>query len=358
MENPWPKFSSALKERKKILFLYLPRSKTKFLLLGFGVVLTLVAVFASSPQAEKDLALTKNLVYLENQGKGKLFLPSVVSEREHPDLNFIQNNSIIGYSPSFLISPQILGVVTEADLEVPKEIQEYIVGQGDNLWSIADKFNISLDTILWANDLNQNSVIKPGQKLIILPVSGVMHLVKSGDTLSEIAKTYKGDTEEVIAFNFLSDEGKIYIGDIIIIPGGEMPPQRPVFTQVPLASSYFILPSQGRVSQGLHWYNAIDIANECYTTPVVAAAEGEIQKTGWGGVTGNFVRILHPNGVVTYYGHLSKILVKTGLKVSQGEIVGYVGATGQASGCHLHFDVRGAKNPLAKYPVGSYLSWQ
>jgi len=127
---------------------------------------------------------------------------------------------------------------------------------------------------------------------------------------------------------------------------------------VPLASSYFIFPCQGKITQGLHWYNAIDIGNKC-GSPIYAAAEGQIQKTGWTAIGGAYVRILHPNGVVTYYGHLSKILAAAGQKVSQGAMIGYMGQTGEkATGCHLHFDVIFAQNPLAKYLPGSYISWE
>ena len=273
---------------------------------------------------------------------------------ESPEMTFLQKNSIVGVSSPAMITPQVLGV--DSGDENRKEIIEYVVEPGDNLSSIAEKFGISLNTVLWANDLSQNSTIKLGKKLIILPVSGVIHYVKKDDTISELAATYKADVKEIIEFNELSGEGDVFIGDILIIPNGKMPSlsQPTYYAKVPLGSSYFICPhSACYITQGLHWYNAIDFGGNCGDI-VRAAAGGTVQRVGWDKIGGNYVMILHPNEVVTYYGHLSSILVSKYdingniVKVSQGGIIGYVGKTGYATGCHVHFDVRGARNPFAK----------
>lgn len=275
---------------------------------------------------------------------------------ESPNLFFVQKNSLKAVSPPVVVTPKILGSLigdSEAELGIRKEVIEYTVQEGENLWNIATNFDISLDTLLWSNDLNKNSVISPGQKLIILPVSGLVHYVQKGETLSEIAEIYKADIDEVIFFNELSEE-KIFAGDILIIPDGVMPPQTYTIPQVPLASSYFIcpIPSPCRITQGFHWYNAIDFSNGKCGELVYAAAGGVVQKTGYGKVIGNFIRIEHPNGVFTTYGHLSTILVSSGQKVSQGGRIGYTGYSGYTipsgpAGCHLHFEVRGAGNPFA-----------
>ena len=302
--------------------------------------------------------LENNVINQSNKG---LFIDSKKdSKLELPELYLIQGNSLVASCPSGTITPQILGSLgVENNSIIRKEIIEYIVEPSDSLSVIADKFDISLNTLLLTNDLNNNSIINAGKKLIILPVSGILYLVRSGDTLSDIAKKYKGSEREIADFNELSEEKQIFIGDLLIIPGGKMPSvSKKYYTAAVLPNSYFIFPTQGKITQGLHWYNAIDVANNC-GTPILAAAGGEVQKIGyktW--PAGNFVRILHPNGIVTLYGHLSKILVKTGERVSQGQIIAYMGSTGLSTGCHLHFDVRGAKNPLAKYSLGSQISWK
>ena len=286
-----------------------------------------------------------------------------------PNLNIIQENSLRGISSPTVFSFQVLGsMVGGEDYSLisgagqtagSKEIVEYVVQPGDTLLTVSQNFGISLNTILWANNLNEYSVIQPGQKLIILPISGVIYHVKKDDTLSEIAKTYKGEMPDILSFNELSTEGDIYIGDILIIPNGVMPSlvKPPPSPQIPLASSYFIcpVPSPCKITQGLHWYNAIDFSNGNCGESIYAAAGGEVLKIkyGWNNGAGNYLTILHPNGVVTTYGHLLSILVNQGDAVSQGQTIALMGGqpgtpgAGRSTGCHLHFGVQGAKNPFA-----------
>lgn len=99
----------------------------------------------------------------------------------------------------------------------------YEVQQGDTPSYIAAFFGISTNTLLWANNLDYGSVIKPGQKLVILPVSGVLYEVKKGETLAKIVKDYKGDFDETIAYNSLPADGSIQVGQKIIIPNGSKP---------------------------------------------------------------------------------------------------------------------------------------
>lgn len=240
------------------------------------------------------------------------------------------------------------------DYDYGQQTRSYQVQEGDTLAGIAKQFKVSVETLCWANDLNEKAHLHPGQKLNILPVSGLLYLVRPGDTLSQIARIHQAKTNEILAFNNLSDPKMLNVGDLLIIPGGKKPKRAPRLT--PIASSYFIFPTTGVISQGLHPFNAIDVANKC-GTPVYAAAAGIVQKAGYIPIGGNRVRILHSNGVVTYYGHFSKILVVPGQRVVQGQEIGLMGQTGHATGCHVHFDVRGAVNPLAKYPVGTHLHY-
>jgi len=283
--------------------------------------------------------------------------------KETPDIACVQQNSVIAIAPPTTISAQVLGTLIgneDVNSQDRKSIVEYTVESGDKISSLAEKFNVSADTILWANDLSKSSLIKTGQALIIPPVSGVLYHVKKGDTVSDIATIYKGDADKIIAFNELSNENDIYIGDILIIPDGKMPvQQKPVnlaVPQIPIALSYFICPhSFCRVTQRLHWYNAIDFGGTCGDS-IYAVAVGVVQrvKFGWNSGAGNYIAIMHPNGVVTTYGHLQTSLVIPGQQVSQGQIVALMGGkpgtpgSGLSTGCHVHFGVSGAKNPFAK----------
>ena len=319
------------------------------ILLGL-IVLNGGAFLKSLNLKNLSLAPEQNLFFSQN----KKIWP------ESPDFLLIQKSSLKGITPPFMVTAQVLGSLIEPNSAPSEEITEYIVEPGDSLWQIAEKFGISLNTILWANNLSQYSKIQPGQKLIILPVSGVIHHIQAGDTVSGIAQKYKVKSDEIISFNNLSSEADIFIGDILIVPGGVMPSlpsQQYVVPQVPIASSYFICPIAPpcRITQGLHWYNAIDFSHQGVSCgePIYAAAGGQIQKTGYSKTLGNYVRILHLNGVVTLYGHLQNILVSSGQEVSQGQTIGLMGYSGYTipagpAGCHLHFEVRGAKNPFAR----------
>lgn len=239
-----------------------------------------------------------------------------------------------------------------------QDIVTYVVEEGDTPSSIAAQFGITVSTLLWANKLNERSLIRPGQELIILPVSGVKHEVKRGDTIQIIAKKYQADIDDIIAFNDLPSSGEIFVGDTIIIPGGKVvpqslpPPRRsyPRVTTTPVASGYFIVPASGKNYGRLHAFNGVDIANGCGTN-LVASAGGVVSAvdgSGWNGGYGKLVRIRHSNGVETLYGHMRSIAVRAGESVAQGQLIGEIGTTGRSSGCHVHFEVRGARNPFAR----------
>lgn len=121
-----------------------------------------------------------------------------------------------------------------------------------------------------------------------------------------------------------------------------------------LAGRYFIQPASG-INWGIaHDHNAIDIANTCGTT-VVAAADGTVTETaadgGWHDGYGNYIFVEHPNGLKTKYAHLQRVMASVGDFVYQGKAIGTIGNSGNVSGvtgCHLHFEVYGAKNPFIK----------
>ncbi len=332
-----------------------------FVLLGFlffgSKSLAEVSYFKSSDTllANSFFKNTKNL------GDNSLFFSQNKNlSLETPDLKIIQDSFVYGISVPHLMTTQTLGSIFGGSNQDKKDIFEYSVQVGDTIESVAQNFNISSNTLLWANNLSKNSTLKTEQNLVILPVSGLVHIVKSGDTISEISKTYKSNIDDIVSFNNLTNEGDIFIGDILIIPGGVMPKKSaPSVAQTQLADSFFIYPAEGIITQGLHWYNGIDLANKC-GTPIYAAASGVVQrvKYGWNFGGGNQITILHSNSIVSYYGHLLSLSVKPGDQVSVGDRIALMGSTGKSTGCHLHFQVMGAKNPLAKFPVGKVIKYK
>ncbi len=241
------------------------------------------------------------------------------------------------------------------------EISVYTVREGDSLSQIAEMFNVTANTILWANDLESAKSIQPGDTLVILPVAGVRHVVKSGDTVAAIAKKYDGNEEEIISFNQLED-GELTVGETLVIPGGALhSAPAPKATAAAkggskaaaggsaTGNSSLSHPVPGAIkTQGIHGYNAVDFAGSIGTS-ITAAAGGEVivsKNSGWNGGYGNYVVIKHANGVQTLYAHLSSAAVSVGSTVGAGEVIGSMGNTGKSTGPHLHFEVRGGRNPF------------
>ena len=239
------------------------------------------------------------------------------------------------------------------------QISVYTVHDGDSLSSIADMFDVSVNTILWANDVTAKT-LKTGQVLAILPVSGLKYTIKKGDTIKAIATKYGGDAEEIISFNNLDSSGTLTAGDEIIIPGGQTQVTSvggavKVTTNNALKnySGYFILPLPAGVchrTQGLHGWNRNAVDYGCpLKTEVSATAAGTVlisRSSGWNGGYGNYVVIQHANGSQSLYGHLTTPTVSSGQTVSQGQVIGLSGNSGKSTGPHLHFEMRGARNPF------------
>ena len=234
------------------------------------------------------------------------------------------------------------------------------VAPGETIEKIAKHHNISVRTILWANDIASPDNIDIGDILVILPMDGMLHSVKINETLDDIAEKYGVSKEEILQTNDIDDERIIFAEQRIIIPGTSFdnpPEEEKEYKKQPSkkpttpinTDGYFIRPSQGVLSQGLHSYNAIDIANACWS-PIYAAASGTVSLSvdngKWNGGYGNFVTIKHPNSTTTLYAHLIKNVVNYGEYVEQGTIIGYMGSTGYSTGCHIHFEVHGAANNI------------
>jgi len=234
------------------------------------------------------------------------------------------------------------------------KILEYTVQEGDTVSTIAEKFGIDADTIIWQNDLSSKGTIKPGQTLGILPVVGVSHKVSKGDTVYSIAKKYDTAPQGVVDFpfnSFTNDETfELAIGQIVIIPDGIPPkaaPTSPRIRQITpdagtvVASGSFVWPAGGTITQRFAWYHkGIDIASNAAPN-ILAADSGTVIVAGWpdGYGYGNRVMIDHGNGYRTLYAHLSRIYVVPGQTVTRGDAIGKMGSTGRSTGIHLHFEV-------------------
>ena len=232
------------------------------------------------------------------------------------------------------------------------EIITYTIEAGDTLYGIAEKYNIGVETLMWANGLEQNpDLLRLGQELTVLPVEGIYHTVENGDTVDSVAKKYKAKPEDIISFplNGLNPKNPtLQVGQKVVVPGGSKPyiaRQVQVYSgPAPQGSSRgsgrLVWPASGSISQAYKTYHrAIDIGS--YTgNPVRAADSGYVAVAGWSNLGyGYYIVLDHGNGIQTLYAHLSRFFVNAGDSVGQGTVIGNVGSTGNSTGPHLHFEV-------------------
>ena len=288
-----------------------------------------------------------------------LFKPVIVDSTTTKGANLeqdLEKESLKAVSGSLRISTE------DIDFPTTDTISVYEVKKGDTIQDVAKLFDVSVNTIMWANALKSRT-ISQGDTLIILPITGIKHTVKKGDTITTIAKKYKADEQDVASYNGLGISATLALGDTVIVPDGEIEavqPNKPktVKNKKPkVLNSYTYSAPQGflarpfvggRRSQGIHGHNGIDIAGTM-GAPVLASASGQViaaKNSGYNGGYGKMIIISHDNGVQTIYAHLQEVYVTKGQKVIQGETIAALGNTGKSTGPHLHFEVRGAKNPF------------
>ena len=250
-----------------------------------------------------------------------------------------------------------------------KEIISYIVESGDTISTIAQKFGITVNTVLWENNLSSYSVIRPGDDLNILPESGLTHKIRSGDTLGAIARTNDIEVEDILEANNMTLSSKLSIGQKLLIPGASKIVS--VATAKKVTKSYtgieaiknivkpapqktvankMAWPTVGnRITQYYSWrHKGLDIANKT-GTPLFAADTGTIEFVAWSNGYGYNIIVDHGGGKKTRYAHMSKFYVSKGDSVTKGEAIGEMGSTGWSTGPHIHFEViiNGVKyNPL------------
>ncbi len=311
------------------------------------------AIFAAEKEEDPQILATAQTM--------DLFKPTVVdgTTTEGADIpETSDQESLSAVSGPLRVSTE------DIDFPVSDTISVYEVKKGDTITDVAKLFKVSVNTIMWANNLTSRTITK-GDTLIILPITGIKHAVKKGDTIKSIAKKYKADAGDIASYNGLDVEASLAVGDTVLVPDGEIEVVQPKAPKN-LASSkvktkvldtfaysapgdFFTRPVVGgRRTQGIHGHNGIDIAASV-GTPILAAASGRVivaKVGGYNGGYGNMIIIAHDKGIQTVYAHLKTVSVVTGQSVEKGEQIGGMGNTGRSTGPHLHFEVRGAKNPF------------
>jgi murein DD-endopeptidase MepM/ murein hydrolase activator NlpD len=223
-------------------------------------------------------------------------------------------------------------------------VMNYTVQEGDSLFGIARKFDVSVDSVITANDLENAYYLQIGSKLSIPNLSGIYYTVRKGDSLFSIAKRYGVSVNSIADTNDLGSS-VIRNGARLFIPGGALS----AWERASAIGEVFKSPAKGRVTSRMGfridpftrrraYHTGVDIANKP-GTPVLASQFGRVCFCGYNGNYGKTVIIVHPKGYETLYAHLGKIVVKKGQAVQQGDPIGYIGSTGRSTGPHLHFEV-------------------
>lgn len=259
------------------------------------------------------------------------------------------------------------------------EISQYTVETGDTIMGIAEKFGLRPQTILWGNYYtlaDDPHKLRPGQVLNILPVDGVYYQWSEGDGLNGVARFFGVTPEDIINFqgnhldaNAIGDWSKPNIakGTWLIIPGGErefVSWSAPRISRTDPAVAKIMGPGYcGQVMDGLigsgtyvwpaveHYLSGFDYSPETnhygidiagnLGNAIYASDSGVVVYAGWNDWGyGNVVVIDHGNGWQTLYAHLSSYTVSCGTSVTQGQVIGGMGSTGNSSGPHLHFEMR------------------
>jgi murein DD-endopeptidase MepM/ murein hydrolase activator NlpD len=249
---------------------------------------------------------------------------------------------------------------------------------GQTLSQIAVRYDLSVETIMWENNIGNANMVVSGQKLVIPPIDGVSYTTMEGDSLEKLAGKYTIDTSGIIAQNNLTTD-TLAIGQHLFLPGAKpLGPGKPTVVagsgsttsvgsstvslsnsnDIPIGTKPFIYPTRGDITQGYRaGHYAIDIADSSMP-PVWSAGAGQVTKAssgGWGGGYGNHVIVSHGNGLETLYAHLDHLTVSEGQWVEQGQVLGQMGNTGRvygATGIHLHWEV--IKNGIKQYPGNYY----
>lgn len=264
------------------------------------------------------------------------------------------------------------------------QVVTYTVREGDTIFDIAAQFGLAPETVVWSNREALKDapwLIRPGLELFILPVDGVYHTVRAGETVEEIAAEYGVETEALYnEWNDLEEGEPLREGQLLVVPGGtsdevawEPPPRYPapgpagysygvcsgVSVQGPGANGWFILPTGSPRVSGWYFHDPrnpthIGLDYACRLgDPIYAADNGVVTIAGWSGGYGILVELNHGNGFVTRYGHFSSLATGCGQAVYQGQVIGYCGSTGWSTGPHLHFEIRYngvPQDPMAYQP--------
>ncbi len=301
--------------------------------------------------------------YLTDSANNLIVQPDVLLNRQEPQVIEIipkstadesKADDIDAVDDKSVLELEILkvdaGSIPQMENPNPEEEREkpvvlvHTVRSGETLWDIAISYGITIDNILASNDIPNSNRIRVGQQLQILTVKGVLHKVAQGESVWELAQRYGVPLAEIMEVNSIEDASKIQPGAKLVIPGATQLLIKDALVINGQIQKAFDWPARARISSkyGMRWgrmHNGVDIA-VVTGTPIKAAADGKVIFSGTNGGYGIMVIIDHGKGVETRYAHHSRNVAKVGQTVKRGDVIAYSGNTGVSTGPHLHFEIR------------------
>lgn len=325
---------------------------------------------SSLPRARRTLVAAASLAALVALGASLLAggpRGAAVAERTQPASTLIAAQNLKAKLP--VIDAYAHG--RQAPLEVGPRLSNitYVAQPGDDFTSVGERFGLRARTVRLVNLLPLGSRIRPGQRLVITPTDGAYHRVQAGETLAELATRYNVTLGALRAQNPGAGE-RLALNSLVFVPGAmelryrvtpvaKLPERgyrkggrwaKRLSTSRSLVGAFgsrvgsLAWPTSGQMSspfgvRGYSFHPGIDICNVVGTS-IHAAKGGVVVSSGWMGAYGYAVDIDHGGGVVTRYGHCSRVLVGAGEAVAPGQLIARMGSTGRSTGPHLHFEVR------------------
>lgn len=328
------------------------------------------------------IALTSAVCFLVGVTATTVTVLSIKTARQHSAVGGVEFSAIPDFKEDFLDETEDSSTIdneeflvtqallsddseTTVSTELPEEdltltYQTYRVKSGDMIGFIADKYDVTQDTIISINNIKQSRLIQVGQYLKIPSMPGILYSTKSkGETPATIAEKYKVDAEKCAIVNNVSVDTEFESGVSVFVPDAQLDwaTRQEIngdLFRKPLHSRYYLSSYYGWRDSPFNtgkrsFHTGIDMA--CSTgTPIYPAMDGVVTAAGYDATYGNYVIVQHHSGYKTLYGHMSKITCKKGNFVYTTTQIGKVGSTGLSTGPHLHFTVY--KNGKTVNPLG------